>query len=106
MNTTIVETLRGAKVRVKLGDIDPITLDVPARTLRNISAAAEPGFGPLQIHDPHSGQTHRLTVRPLAAMRWIIRGSTPVRRNAPSLTTITIENALLVMRWQSRQWHA
>jgi hypothetical protein len=39
-------------------------------------------------------------------VRWISRGSTPVRRNAPSLTTIAIENALLVMRWQSRQWQA
>jgi hypothetical protein len=101
--------IQGCLLRVKkctVGLSQEVSSSVPARTRRRVSAAAVPGLGPEQIHEPHSGQTHRFTVRPLAAMRWIRRGSAPVRRNAFSLTTTAIENALLVMRWQSRQWQA
>ena len=34
------------------------------------------------------------------------RASLPITLNAFSGTTMPIENALLVMRWQSVQWHA
>jgi len=34
------------------------------------------------------------------------RGSTPLSLNAVCETTTPIEKALLVSRWQSRQWHA
>jgi len=38
-------------------------------------------------------------------MRWSGRGSIPLSRNPTSATTIPKEKALLVKRWQSRQWH-
>jgi hypothetical protein len=57
-----------------------------------------------QIQQPHSGQTKRVLVRPLSAVRWSPRGSIPIRRKAASATTIPSENALLVSRWQSTQW--
>jgi hypothetical protein len=41
-----------------------------------------------QTQVPHSGQTHRVTTPSLSAARWIARGSIPVRRKAPSFTTI------------------
>jgi hypothetical protein len=44
-------------------------------------------------------------VRPLSAMRWSGLGSMPLRRKPVSATTIPIEKALLVKRWQSLQWH-
>jgi hypothetical protein len=39
-------------------------------------------------------------------MRSITRGFPAIRRNASAGSTIAIENALLVMRWQSVQWQA
>jgi hypothetical protein len=36
-------------------------------------------------------------------MRWSGRGSMPLRRTALSATTIPMEKALLVKRWQSVQ---
>jgi hypothetical protein len=44
-------------------------------------------------------------VRPLSAVRWSGRGAIQLRRKAVSATTIPSENALLVKRWQSVQWH-
>jgi hypothetical protein len=69
---------------------------VPARTTRRSPGAVEVGSGPLQTHNPHSGQTHRVTVRPLSAMRWIGRGRAPERMNASVSMTTPIENALPV----------
>jgi hypothetical protein len=56
------------------------------------------GFAPLQIHEPHSGHIHRVTLRPLSAVWSIARGSLPVRWKACSSTNIAMENALLVKR--------
>ena len=60
-----------------------------------------PSLGGPEIQDPHSGQTHRVLSRPLSAVRWSGRGSTPLRRKPASATTIPKEKALLVKRWQS-----
>jgi hypothetical protein len=83
----------------RVGRSHDVSSSVPART-RTI-----PSLGGPEIQDPHSGQTHRVLSRPLSAMRWSGRGSTPVRRKPASATTIPIEKALLVKRWQSVQWH-
>jgi hypothetical protein len=77
-----------------------VSSSVPALTRIRPSLA-----GPA-IHDPQSGQTHRILVLPLSAMRWSDRGSTPLRRKPVSATTSPILNALLVNCWQSRQWQA
>jgi hypothetical protein len=74
------------------GHIEAIRRWVPARTLRNGLADA-----PLQIHEPHSGHTHRDTLLPLSAVWSIARGS-PVRWKACASISITRENALLVKR--------
>jgi hypothetical protein len=78
-----------------VGCSQEVSSKVPARTLRNAFGLADPGFAPLQIHEPHSGHIHRVTLRPLSAVWSIARGSTPVRWKACSSTTIAIENALL-----------
>lgn len=51
-----------------------VSSSVPARTRISPSLA-----GPA-IQEPHSGQTHRVLVRPLSARRWSERGSTPLSR--------------------------
>ena len=71
----------------------------PALTRRS------PSLDMPQIHEPHSGQTNRVLVRPLSAVRWSPRGSIPISRKAVSATTTPSENALPVKRWQSTQWH-
>jgi hypothetical protein len=55
---------------------------------------ATSGFGPLQIHVPQSGQTHRVTVRPLSTLRWRGHGTAPTRLTASVSVTSAIENAL------------
>jgi hypothetical protein len=62
------------------------------RALRNGLADA-----PRQIHEPHSGHTHRDTLRPLSAVRSIARGSS-VRWKACTSINIARENPLLVKR--------
>ncbi len=52
----------------------------------------------------HSGQIHRIAVRPLSVMRWIGRGSLPESRKASSATINDNENALPKTRWQLVQW--
>jgi hypothetical protein len=74
---------------------------VPART-----RTADPGCGAPLIHEPHSGQTQRVTTFPLSAVFWSGRGAPLVRWKASPGTTIAIEKALLVRRWQSVQWQA
>ena len=95
----------GRLVRVQkctIGCSHDVSSRVPARTLRTV----EPGLGPLEIHDEHSGQTQRVVTLPLSAVRWITRGCPATRRKASAGSTIAIENALLVMCWQSVQWQA
>jgi hypothetical protein len=77
---------------------------VPARTPRNAIGDDNPGFDPLQMIVVHSGQIHRVAVRPLSVMRWIGRGSPPERWKASSATMNDIENALPKRRWQLVQW--
>jgi hypothetical protein len=81
-----------------VGRSQEVSSKVPARTLRHATWFADPGFAPLQIHEPHSGQTHRVTLRPLSAVWSIARASMPVRRNACVSTTNAMEKALLVKR--------
>jgi hypothetical protein len=69
-----------------------------------VSGTHVPALGMLPIHMPQFGQIRRRLMRPLSAMLSTIRVS-PDRRTASVGTTIPIENALLVMRWQSAQWH-
>jgi hypothetical protein len=54
-----------------------VSSSVPARTPRNAIADGKPDFGPLQMIVAHSGQIHRVAVRPQSVMRWIGRGSPP-----------------------------
>ena len=92
----------GCLLRVQkctVGRSQEMSSRVPART-----RGAEPNAGAPQIHEPHCGQTQRVVTRPLSAVRWTARGSPWMRRQAPSARTTAIENALLVMRWQSVQW--
>ena len=81
----------------RVGRSQDVSSRVPARTRITPSRA-----GPA-IQEPHSGQTHRVLVRPLSARRWSERGSTPLSRKPFSATTTPMEKALLVSRWQSRQ---
>jgi hypothetical protein len=57
-----------------------------------------------QIQVPHSGQTNRMLMRPLSAVRCSWRGSIPPSRKPFSGTATPMLNALLVRRWQSVQW--
>jgi len=94
---------QGCLLRVQkctVGRSQEVSSRVPPRTLRIV----DPGVGARQTHEPHSGQTQRVVTRPLSAVRWTARGSPWMRRQAPSARTTAIENALLVMRWQSVQW--
>jgi hypothetical protein len=89
-----------------VGRSQEVSSSVPARTATKPPGAAVPGFAPLQTQAPHSAQTHRVTVRPLSAVRWKDRGSTPAKkRHASAATTTADENALPVSRWQAVQWH-
>ena len=68
--------IQGCLLRVQkctVGRSQEVSCKVPARTLRNglVDAA-------LQIHEAHSGHTHRDTLRPLSAVLSSARGS-PVR---------------------------
>jgi hypothetical protein len=83
----------------RVGLSQEVSSSVPART------RIAPSLGGLHTQEPHSGQTHRVLGRPLSAIRRSGRGSIPLRRKALSATTIPKENALLVKRWQSVQWH-
>jgi hypothetical protein len=85
-----------------VGCSQEVSSRVPARTLRTV----EPGLGAAQTHEPHSAYVQRVVTRPLSAVRWIARGSPRMSLQAPSGRTTAIENALLVMRWQSVQWQA
>jgi hypothetical protein len=70
-----------------------------------VPGGAVPGFAPLQTHVPHPAQIHRVTVRPLSAVRSKARGSAPVvKRHASAATTIAEEKALPVSRWHTVQW--
>jgi hypothetical protein len=51
-----------------LGSSQDVSSNVPARTVRSAPGDGEPGFGPLQTEAAHSGQIHRVLVRPLSAM--------------------------------------
>jgi len=100
---------QGCALRVQkctIGRSQEVSSSVPARTTRRSPGDAEPGSEPLQIDVPHSGQTHRVKVRPLSAVRWIGRGSVPVSANASVIMTSPMENALPVRRWHSVQWQA
>jgi len=84
---------QGCLLRVQIcrvGRSHDVSSSVPALT-RII-----PSLGGLVTHDPHSGQTHRVLVRPMSAMRWSGRGSIPRRRKPVSWTTIPREKPLLV----------
>ena len=92
--------IHGCLLRVQMcrvGRSHDVSSRVPART------RISPSLGGLATEEPHSGQTHRVFVRPLSARRWSGLGSIPLKRKAVSATTMPIENALLVKRWQSRQ---
>src|ERR1700751_4470789 len=94
-------TIHGCLFRVQkcaAGRSQEVSSKVPARTVRYAFGFADPGFAPLHIHEPHSGHTHRVKLRPLSAVWSIARGSTPVRWKACASNTIAIENALLVKR--------
>jgi hypothetical protein len=71
---------------------------VPARTARNVLGFGDPGFAPLHIHEPHSGHTHLVKLRPLSAVWSIARGSIPVKWKTCASPIIPMENALLVKR--------
>jgi hypothetical protein len=73
-----------------------VSSSVPARSLKTVPGGAVPGFASLQTQVPHAAQIHRVTVRPLSAMRWKDRVSPPVKRHASALTTRADEKALLV----------
>ena len=77
---------------------------MPAWTQRSSLDDGMVGFSPPQIQVPHSGQNHRVTVRPPpVAGRSDDLSSIPERLKLFSGTTITTENALLVARWHSLQ---
>jgi hypothetical protein len=69
-----------------------------------LPGGAVPGFAPLQSQVQQSAQTHRVTVRPLSAVRSRDRASPPANRHASAVTTIADEKALPVSRWQTVQW--
>jgi hypothetical protein len=59
---------QGCLLRVQkctVGRSQEVSSRVPPRTLRTV----EPGLGPAQTHEPHSGQTQRVVTRPLSAVR-------------------------------------
>src|SRR5437762_13230643 len=92
---------QGCLLRVQkctVGRSQEVSSSVPACT-----RSAEPGVGAPQIHEPHCWQIQTVFTRPLSAVFCSGRGSPLVSRNAPSATTIAIEDALLVRRWQSVQ---
>jgi len=62
---------------------------VPARTARNVLGFGDPGFALLHIHEPHSGHTHLVKLRPLSAVWSIARGSIPVKWKTCSSTHST-----------------
>jgi hypothetical protein len=89
------DAIHGCLLRVQrctVGRNQEVSSKVPARALRNGLADA-----PRQIHEPHSGHTHRDTLRPLSAVRSIARGSS-VRWKACTSINIARENPLLVKR--------
>jgi hypothetical protein len=94
-------TIQGCLLRVQKcadGHSQEVSSKVPARTARNAFEFGDPGFAPLHIHEPQSGHTHRVSLRPLSAVWSIARGSTPDRWKTCASTTIAMANALLVMR--------
>ena len=100
-------TTQGCALRVQkcaVGRSQEVSSRVPAPTRRNAVGDGVPGFDPLQMIVAHSGQIHRVAVRPLSVMRWIGRGSPPERWKASSATMNDIENALPKRRWQLVQW--
>jgi hypothetical protein len=89
--------IQGWLLRVQkcaVGRTQVVSSSVPHRTLRLPS-----GLGALQMQEPHSGQTNRVVMRPLSAVRWIARGAIPKKRKAESVTMIAIEKALPVKRF-------
>ena len=100
-------TTQGCALRVQkcaVGRSQEVSSRVPACTRRNAIGEGCPGFDPLQMIVAHSGQIHRIAVRPLSVMRWIGRGSPAKRRKASSATMNDNENALPKRRWQLVQW--
>ena len=89
----------GCALRVQkwtVGRSHEVSSRVPARSAKIVPSGAVPGFTPLQTHVPHSAQTHRVTVRPLSAVRWKDRVSSPVKRHASAAMMRAEEKALLV----------
>jgi len=91
-----------------LGFNHDVSSSVPPRTTRIMSGvAALRALGLPNTHVPQPGQINRVLTRPPSVTPpGAVRGSLPVDRNAEAGTTTPIENALLVMRWQSVQWQA
>jgi hypothetical protein len=91
--------IQGCALRLQkwaVGRSHEVSSSVPARSAKTVPAGAAPGFAPLQTQVPHSTQTHRVTVRPLSAVRWKDRVSPPVKRHASAATMRAEEKALLV----------
>src|SRR3954452_14423933 len=96
--------IQGCFLRVQkctVGGSHEVSSKVPALTLRTAER-----MGPAQIHEPHLEQIHNVSTRPLVPVRWTACGSPARRWKLSTGRTIAIENALLVMRWQSVQWQA
>jgi hypothetical protein len=81
----------------RVGRNHDLSSSVPART------RITPSLGGPVTQVEHSGQTHRVFVRPLSAVRWSGRGEMPLMLNPASDTTIPSEKALPVNRWHSVQ---
>lgn len=79
-----------------VGRSEEVSSSVPARSATKLPGGAVPGFAPLQIQVPHSAQIHRVTVRPLSAVRWKDRASPPEKRHASAGTTSADEKVLPV----------
>ena len=91
--------IQGCALRIQkwtVGRSHEVSSSVPDRSAKTVPGGAVPGFAPLQTHVPHSAQTHRVTARPLSAVRWKDRVSPPVKGHASAATRRADEKALLV----------
>jgi hypothetical protein len=84
----------------RVGRSHEVSSRLPART------RTTPPRGWLYTQHAQSGHMNRVLSRPLSGMRSMARGSPDVRRKAFSGSATPNEKALLVMCWQSVQWHA
>src|SRR4051812_26241574 len=98
-NATQGWALRVQKCAV--GRTQEVSSSVPVRTATKVPGGAVPGLAPLQSHVPHSAQTHRVTVRPLSAVRPKEGGSHPPKRPAPAATTMADEKGPPGVRWEA-----